>query len=632
MIHEHEALEVASAALDFPLSPAAARELELALRDCPICAERAAGYRDQQRLMKQLPAFEVSDATRRRIVKAAVTGRADSRPPMLLLAAALLLGLMLAVAAIAGSYFDRQQKPNLSVTEPFTSPAASADPSLAVATPAPVGSDATSIGSGGAIPADSIMVVVSDNLRVRSAPRVADDSIKFEPLLRIGDRLFVIQGPVVANDYEWYEVAPVGIDGERPWFTLPTGWVARGDHDGTPWVAADRPRCPEDPSDIEALAGMHSLERLACFGDRPLAFRAFVQAKGPTVACDPAVIGGPCVAGPAWLAGVGGWTAEASAPGETGATTSGPALTADPTGAVRPSDLPDGRVVALEGSFDHPAAANCTAEATSQGQAAQTQPRAKLWCRSRFVVTRAEPAPNVLVPDTVAVTVSDNVRVRSLPRVSPLSARLTPLLDTGTRVFVLGGPVVGSGYDWYEVVVPSVGDGDGLMVGWVSVASKSDEPWVAPAGPDCPSPSGICLTDLIALTADPYIDGGLACFGRRLGVEPSSLRFEANVGRVCDDGTPTTLPDWLAAEGGGLQLADGGKLLTVRAHPDLAIPIECSGNGAGPFFVEGKFDHDDASACRANPASSAGRAIDERVAIYRCRARFVVTELTPADS
>ncbi len=527
MIHEHEALELASASLDFPLSPDEQQELDAALADCEICAERAAAYRSQQRLMTQIPAFEVSELTQRRISKAAVAGRADSRPPMLLLAAALLLALTLAMVAGVGALLNRQQQtPDLGVTEPSSSPVASIEPSVAPPTPTPVASASPIVGSVDAIPPDSIVKVVSDNLRVRSAPRVADDSIKLEPLLKVGDRLFVVGGPVVADDYEWYEVEPVNIDGKRAWFTLPSGWIARGDHDGTPWVAADKPHCPAEPVDIDALAAMHSLERLACFGDRPLAFRAVVMGEGPPTACDASADQGPCVAGPDWLAGVLGWQAYNGTGVDTGSPTSGPSLTIDPAGSVRPGDLPNGRVVEVEGSFDHPAAAECTAGAAPSGEAALTPEAAKLQCRTRLVVTKAVPAPNSLVPDTAAVTVSNNVRVRSLPVVSDASERLTPLLKKGTRVFVLQGPVIGSGYDWYEVVVPSVTKGPGPMVGWVSVADKTDAPWLAPAKIDCPTAEGDHVRRARDARRDPG-DGWGTRLLRQRGRRPSDIALRS---------------------------------------------------------------------------------------------------------
>ena len=628
MIHEHEALELASASLDFPLTPEEQQELDAALADCEICAERVAAYRSQHRLMAQIPAFEVSEQTQRRIMKAAVAGRADSRPPMLLLAAALLLALTLAMVAGVGALLNRQQQtPDLGVAEPSSSPIATVAPSLTLPTPAPVASPSPGVvGAPDAIPKDSIVRVVSDNLRARSAPRVADDSVRFEPLLKTGDRLFVVGGPVVADDYEWYEVAPVNIDDKRPWSTLPSGWIARGDHDGTPWVTIDKPRCPAEPIDIDALAGMHALERLACFESRPLAFRAVILGEGSPTVCNVEAGQWPCTRGPEWLAGTGGWIGQSHTGRDTGSPTSGPDMTIDVAGAVRSADLPNGQVVAVEGAFDHPASQACTAVAPPAGEAPLTDEASQLRCRTRFVVTKAVPAPNALTPGTAAVTVSNNVRVRSLPVVSDDSKMLTPLLKTGTRTFVLQGPVIGSGYDWYEVVVPSVTSGAGPMVGWVSVADKTDEPWLAPAKIDCPAAEGITFGELATLVGNPATDAGLACFGGRDGIPPTPLRFEARASATCDDHIARTLPEWLAADK-GLELYDGPQTLEARLHPDVENPLDCV---VSPYryLVEGQFDHEDAASCDPNPAAP-GEAIDRRVAVYECRTRFVVTKLTP---
>jgi hypothetical protein len=66
MIHEHEALELASAAIDFGQTPEVERELTLTYRDCPVCAERAASYHEQIRMMRRLPVRDASEATRQR--------------------------------------------------------------------------------------------------------------------------------------------------------------------------------------------------------------------------------------------------------------------------------------------------------------------------------------------------------------------------------------------------------------------------------------------------------------------------------------------------------------------------------------------------------------------------------------
>jgi serpin B len=74
---------------------------------------------------------------------------------------------------------------------------------------------------------------VSAGLRVRSRPRVAGDSLKFEPLLPLGTKLAVLGGPVTASGYTWYDVAPIGVQLQGG---IGHGWVAVADSDGTPWV------------------------------------------------------------------------------------------------------------------------------------------------------------------------------------------------------------------------------------------------------------------------------------------------------------------------------------------------------------------------------------------------------------
>jgi hypothetical protein len=158
------------------------------------------------------------------------------------------------------------------------------------------------------------------------------------------------------------------------------------------------------------------------------------------------------------------------------------------------------------------------------------------------------------------------------------------------------------------------------MVGWVSVADKTDESWLAPAKIDCPTAEGITVGQLAALVGDPPTDAGLSCFGGR------ALRFEAHASAICDDNIARTLPEWLAA-GKGLDLYDGDKFLDARLQPDVDSPLDCILT-PDKYLVEGRFDHEDASTCAANPEAS-GKPVDDRVAVYQCRTRFVVTKLTP---
>jgi hypothetical protein len=76
-------------------------------------------------------------------------------------------------------------------------------------------------------------ITIVDNLRVRSEPRISDDSTKYEPLLPKGTTFEIVRGPVEASGYSWYlvKLAPgVLRDG------ITQGWLADADRDGTPWI------------------------------------------------------------------------------------------------------------------------------------------------------------------------------------------------------------------------------------------------------------------------------------------------------------------------------------------------------------------------------------------------------------
>jgi serpin B len=124
---------------------------------------------------------------------------------------------------------------------PSSTPAsfgASAMPSPTSASPASSQAVAPSVAPEGLAPG-ALAITVSDRVRVRSLPRVADESEKHTPLLPLGTELLVLEGPVIDSGYTWYRVAPTSLtlDGG-----VADGWVAAGDHDGTPWVAlADAP-------------------------------------------------------------------------------------------------------------------------------------------------------------------------------------------------------------------------------------------------------------------------------------------------------------------------------------------------------------------------------------------------------
>jgi serpin B len=93
----------------------------------------------------------------------------------------------------------------------------------------------------------------------------------------------------------------------------------------------------------------------------------------------------------------------------------------------------------------------------------------------------------------VVVTVSDDLVVRSEPRVSDSSEMYKPWLPLGTELTVLDGPVSGSGYAWYRVKPISLYLMSGHDDGWVAAAGKDGEPWIALPGAAVAEPAGVEL-------------------------------------------------------------------------------------------------------------------------------------------
>ena len=624
MIHEHEAVQLAVASLDFELSPDERRRMEAGLAECPECAEIAASHGDLARLLDRLPVHDASPQVRQRVLRAAlVPPREGNRWPVLLAAAAL-LGLTIAAAAAVGAFRERSPLDGSVVPPSASLPAlgdlASPAPSISAA---PGSSDVLSgPGFGSPLAPDTLAEVVSGRLRIRSAPRVADDSIKHEPLLDVGDRLLVLDGPVVANDYEWYEVMAW-----RPgnlYASWPVGWVARGDHDGTPWVAARDDACPAGTITIEVVAGLHPPERVACFGDRPLSLRAYVSGSADAVACT-AGAGVACTAGPAWLTDEGGWSARADSLVET-PSIGGPRLAIDPTGPVLASAIPAQGMVDLEGAFDHPAARDCTPGVAGPDAQPLTAASARLSCRARFVVTGVRSDPEYPVTNAAGVTVTDDLRVRSEPG---LTGERYELLPTGTRVWVIDGPVVASEYEWFQVVVPSIDVGDGVpRVGWVAASEHGAEPWLGRAKVDCPDRASLDVTDLARLTSQGREHEGLACFGS------ATIRFQGTLELACSqDDRPgwVMTPEWLSANSAAqLTIGDGDATVRGRPRPGLGLPVACGETDAQPYIVDAHFDDEAAATCDATiPASDEPREL-EWVAPYWCRTTLVVERLSRA--
>jgi hypothetical protein len=224
--------------------------------------------------------------------------------------------------------------------------------------------------------ADCFARVTVDALNVRTgtgldAPQLVLPQVDAPPVdavvgLTSGrEHVFLIEGPIQADGFAWYQVGVMNTQYEQATGPLFVGWVASGD--GTdPWLVPEDP-CPTGPVELADLtyAGLETTWAIyvGCFGDRVLTLRGWFPLLPPDfqMPYDP---DGSCFAGePAFLlCGPYNWdirTSEMSFydPRNTDRLD----FTVDPAAGVV---LPErGQWIEITGAFDHPAAQHCGPEA-----------------------------------------------------------------------------------------------------------------------------------------------------------------------------------------------------------------------------------------------------------------------------
>lgn len=120
--------------------------------------------------------------------------------------------------------------PSKTAAAPSITASPAPDPSPA-AVPAPTGS---TLGPRPSFPAGAVLVTVADHLRVRSQPRVGDDSTMYEPVLPLATTVHALDGPVAGSGYWWYQVELT--EGQTLYGGIRGGWIAAADHDGSRWI------------------------------------------------------------------------------------------------------------------------------------------------------------------------------------------------------------------------------------------------------------------------------------------------------------------------------------------------------------------------------------------------------------
>jgi hypothetical protein len=299
------------------------------------------------------------------------------------LVAIVLLGLILAACTspVAPTQSAPSSRPSIPIGTPPSSQPPIAEPS-APSTSAPSEPPADSV----PIPANTYARVVTDDLRVRSKPGVSDDSKKLEPLLVRGGLVVVLDGPVRASGYDWYQVQPTySFEQETAY---PFGWVAAADKNGDPWIQPETVECPAPPTTLDEFEHVFENDQayyeITCFSGMELSLAGWLTT--PSEWCG---LGAETVVEPLWLDECG--TAPnyvVDVAGEEWDKSLHPAwspdvdLTIAPPAESPPDSWPH---VEVTGQFDHPSARTCRALDDDPDRWA-FEP-AEVTCRRRFVVT-----------------------------------------------------------------------------------------------------------------------------------------------------------------------------------------------------------------------------------------------------
>ena len=266
------------------------------------------------------------------------------------------------------------------------SPALGALPSVETATASPSGGTPPLTGGSpqagppatlepGAI---AVVTLRGDNLRVRTMPGTSDPTTRLKPLLPAETRMLIVDGPVLADDHEWYEIQT---DGE---LVNLFGWVAAGEN-GTAWIAPAAPRCWGQLG-AATLAGLGRVDFPACYGRTEVKGRARAEglwdAHGADGDCGWLRAGGVCDLDNPWLLLP---SAPVTLVTDTGAEHD-VTLAMPPDLAEALVKLPRQSTLLLTVSMDAPESAACRARDAGSGSALIPDDQAVTACRLQFVV------------------------------------------------------------------------------------------------------------------------------------------------------------------------------------------------------------------------------------------------------
>jgi hypothetical protein len=239
------------------------------------------------------------------------------------------------------------------------------------------------LGVPGALGPNAFAQVVAGSVNLREEPALDAPNVSIyggdappTPVL-LGtsggsEHVYVLEGPVLADGFEWYRVAPIEYEGMGTIGPPFIGWMAAGDGVDS-WLVVEHISCPEGPFTLEDVTQTATTTnwatRLACLRGQELTFRGWFPELPPDVS-------GECSYEPAFLMctfAVDIRPIEMSFYDPRNANRLDFAVDPD-SGAVFPSR---GQWIEITGHWDDPASALCPTD-TDLGT---------LSCRIQFVVT-----------------------------------------------------------------------------------------------------------------------------------------------------------------------------------------------------------------------------------------------------
>lgn len=221
---------------------------------------------------------------------------------------ATLAALMVVVAACradAGAEESSAPSPTPSArpsaeASPSLIASASASTSAVAVTPSPSAPEAAAPDRP-ALATDTMARVIAESVVMREAPGRDSEFVRVgcydvpqpcAPVL-LGpaagiERLFIVEGPVAADGYDWYLAATSTDNAIGSQYV---GWVPEGDTAG-PWVVPMEVACPEEPIDLAdvTLSAIGRLELLSCIGDRELTLRGWYPEPPPDISDTPTCV------------------------------------------------------------------------------------------------------------------------------------------------------------------------------------------------------------------------------------------------------------------------------------------------------------------------------------------------------